>query len=70
MIRSAKIKVWILITNAFIICGAGHGLAFLFLIEIFYFPGFGDNVLSLNFQPGSGHFPATALFTLLGQVFV
>lgn len=69
MITSKKIKIWTIITHAFIVIGAGHGVAFFALIEILSFPYFTQEYFSFSFTPSvENHFPVIGLTSLLGQI--
>ena len=67
MTTTKKLKIWTLVTHGFIIVGAGHGILFLFIIEIFSFPYLIKD--GFSFLPGAGenHFPTVGLLSFLGQ---
>ena len=69
MTTSRKLKIWTIITHAFILVGFGHGILFFLMIEIFWFPYFTKEhfsfVLSSSFE---SHLPVVGLTTLLGQI--
>jgi hypothetical protein len=68
MIISTKLKIWTLITHAFIVIGMGHGIATLGIFEIF-------SIVSL-LSPSSGRnddsvfyvLLLSSLFALFGQI--
>jgi len=60
---------WTVVTNFFIVIGAGHGIAFLGLIEIFWIPYINREDFSLSLTaPYDKSLYAAALFSFVGQV--
>ncbi|MBN8790103.1 MAG: hypothetical protein J0I84_23720 [Terrimonas sp.] len=68
MTRTKKLKIWTLITHGLIIIGAGHGILFLFFIEIFSFPYLTKDSFSFLFNGVDNHFAVVGLLSLLGQI--
>lgn len=69
MITNKKLKIWTIISHAFIIVGAGHGIIFFAGIEILAFPYFNNRNFSFSFTAlVENHLPVIGLATLLGQV--
>ncbi len=67
MITSRKLKIWTIVSHGLIIIGAGHGILFLFIIEILAFPYLTKANFSFSFSSGDNHFPVVGLLTFLGQ---
>jgi peptidoglycan/LPS O-acetylase OafA/YrhL len=67
MITTKKLKIWTIISHGLIIVGAGHGILFLFIIEIFFFPYVTKDNFNFSFSTDDNHFPIVGLTTLLGQ---
>jgi len=60
---------WTVVTNFFIVIGAGHGIAFLGLIEIFWIPYIKSEDFSLSpTAPYDKSLYTAALFSFVGQV--
>lgn len=69
MITSKKLKIWTIITHAFILVGFGHGVACFLIIEILWFPYFTRQPFSLSLNASfESHLPMVGLTTLLGQI--
>jgi len=69
MIKSKKLKIWTIITHAFIVVGAGHGILFLAYLEILSFPYFTKENFNFVFNATiENHFPVIGLATLSGQI--
>jgi hypothetical protein len=68
MTKTKKLKIWTLITYGLILVGAGHGILFLFLIEVFTFPYFTKDSFSFSLNGVSNHFAVIGLSILLGQL--
>jgi hypothetical protein len=68
MTTTKKLKIWTIISHGFIIIGAGHGVLFLFGIEILSFPYVTKDNFSFLFTAVNNHFPIVGLLILLGQV--
>jgi hypothetical protein len=62
-----KLKILTIISHGFIIIGAGHGIACLFVIEILWFPYLAKDNFSISFSGVDNHFPVVGLTTLVGQ---
>ncbi len=62
-----KLKIWSVVTQAIIIVGAGHGILFFFLLEIFGFPYVTRDSFSFLFSGVEKHFATVGFVTLLGQ---
>jgi hypothetical protein len=67
MTTTKKLKIWTLVTHGLIIIGAGHGILFLFIIEIFSFPYVTKENFSFLFNGVENHFPVVGLLSFLGQ---
>jgi hypothetical protein len=67
MITSRKLKIWTIVTHGLIIIGAGHGILFLFIIEILTFPYLTIDNFNFSFSAVGNHFPVVGLTTFLGQ---
>ncbi len=63
-----KLKIWTIVSHGLIIIGGGHGIAFLFIIEILTFPYLTRENFSFSFTSVDNHFPVVGLTTFLGQV--
>ena len=68
MITSLKLKIWTIFSHALIIIGAGHGILFLFVIEILTFPYVTDDKFSFSFFLIDNHLSVVGLTTFLGQI--
>lgn len=68
MTKTKKLKIWTLITHGLIIIGAGHGILFLFIIEIFSFPYLTKDSFNFSFNGVDNHFAVVGLLSLLGQI--
>ena len=69
MIQTKSIKIWTLLTHAFIIIGMGHGILTLGILEIFSF----TNIFSNPRPPDGGDVSSIALrlvglLSLIGQI--
>lgn len=68
MVSRKKLKIWTIITHAFILVGMGHGGGFFVLLEILSFPYFTNEHFSFSFRSSfESHLPVIGLTTLLGQ---
>ncbi|MFT3701521.1 MAG: hypothetical protein QM802_04090 [Agriterribacter sp.] len=68
MITTRKLKTWTILSHAFIIVGAGHGMIFFAGIEILGFPYFFHKDFSFSFIASvENHLPAIGFTALLGQ---
>jgi hypothetical protein len=68
MNTSKKLKIWTIITQAFILVGFGHGILFFLIIEILWFPYFNKEHFSFDLNASfENHLPVVGLLTLLGQ---
>ncbi|QEC67161.1 hypothetical protein FRZ67_07590 [Panacibacter ginsenosidivorans] len=68
MNTSKKLKIWTIITQAFILVGFGHGILFFLIIEILWFPYFNKEHFSFDLNASfENHLPVAGLLTLLGQ---
>jgi hypothetical protein len=67
MTINKKLQIWTVFLHGFIVIGAGHGIGFLFLVEIISFPYFGEDGFTLLLTDTKGHLPVIGLTMLLGQ---
>ena len=67
MTTSKKLKIWTIVSHGLIIIGAGHGILFLFIIEILAFPYLTNDNFSFSFNSVDNHFSVVGLTTFLGQ---
>lgn len=67
MITNRKLKIWTIVSHGLIIVGAGHGILFLFIIEILAFPYLTKENFSFSFHSVDDHFPVVGLMAFLGQ---
>jgi|SRR6185312_13181381 len=67
MTTNRKLKIWTIVSHGLIIIGAGHGILFLFIIEILAFPYVTKENFSFSFGSVDNHFPIVGLTTVLGQ---
>jgi hypothetical protein len=68
MTTNKKVKIWTIITHAFILVGFGHGVAFFLIIEIIWFPYFTKDFSFDLYAPFNSHLPVVGLTALLGQI--
>ncbi|RXK61957.1 hypothetical protein ESA94_02790 [Lacibacter luteus] len=68
MTTTKKLKIWTLITHGLILVGAGHGILFLFIIEIFTFPYLTKDSFIFSFNGVDNHFAVIGFLSLLGQI--
>ena len=70
--KSKTLTIWTIVLNFFIPIAAGHGIAFLGLIEIFWIPNFYDIATEdFSFSPASGYDKTlgfVAILSLTGQL--
>lgn len=66
MTTNRKLKIWTIVSHGLIIIGAGHGILFLFIIEILAFPYVTKENFSFSFSSVDNHFPIVGLTTFLG----
>ncbi len=67
MITTNKLKIWTIVSHGLIVIGAGHGILFLFIVEVLLFPYVTKDSFSLSFNVVDNHFPIVGLTTFLGQ---
>lgn len=69
MTVNKKLKIWTVITHAFIMVGFGHGILTFLVIEVMWFPYVSSEHFSLALSASfKAHLPVIGLMTLLGQV--
>jgi hypothetical protein len=68
MTTSRKLKIWTIITHAFIVVGFGHGIITLGFIEVFWFPYITKDGFTFFFNSSfEARLPTIGLLTLIGQ---
>lgn len=67
MNTSRKLKIWTIVCHGIITILAGHGVVFLFVIEILTFPYLTKENFSFSLKAVDGHLPVIGFLTFLGQ---